>query len=96
MPEDQYIDGYRVLRRYTVAEAEAEHVVVTGWLWWRKRTPFGFSNHHWLAMISQMADGDELWYTSAPQEEWDRNMGNSGILLVRDGKVVDSLLLSLN
>ena len=96
MPDEHYIDGYRVLRRLTVAEAEAEHMVVRGWLWWRTRTPFGYINDQWRTLVSHMVDGDELWFTSSPQEEWDRLMGNSGILLVRNGKVVDSLLLSLN
>lgn len=71
-------------------------MVETGYLWWRKHTPFGFINDRWLALLSEMVDGDELWYTYAPQEEWDRNMGNSGILLVRDGKVVSTICLSLN
>jgi serine/threonine-protein kinase len=73
-------------RRVTVAQAEAENGPV----------PFGHVNAQWRSLLAQMEEGDELWeYTTSP-ESWRRYAGRAGIMLVRNGRVVDGIVTSLN
>ena len=89
---DQTIDGYRVVRQYTIDEAETEHAVrIRG-----KFVPFGYCNEQWCELLAQMQDGDQLWLASSPDKEWDALMGFEGILLVRNGIVVDSFVTTIN
>jgi hypothetical protein len=96
MLERQKIDGFVVERQLTVEEAESENMVTFGHLWWRKRIPFGYCNNEWQKLLAGMTDGAQLWHYVAPKEDWDQLMGFEGILLVRDGKVVDSIVMAMN
>jgi hypothetical protein len=89
---NQTIDGYRVVRQYTIEEAETDHAVkIRG-----KLVPFGYCNEQWRELRAQMQDGDHLWLATSPDEEWDALMGFEGILLVRNGLVVDSFVTKMN
>ncbi|TWT60891.1 hypothetical protein [Rubinisphaera italica] len=89
---DQTIDGYRVVRQYTIEEAETEYAVkIRG-----KFVPFGYRNEQWRKLRAQMQEGDQLWLASSPDEEWDALMGFEGILLVRNGHVVNSFVTKMN
>lgn len=96
LEERQNIDGYVVERQLTVEQAESENKVTFGHLWWKKQIPFGHRNDEWQKLLAGMIEGDQLWYYVAPKEDWDRLMGFEGILLVRDGKVVDSIVIAMN
>lgn len=45
---------------------------------------------------SQYLPGDLLFHYDSCREDWDRMMGNSGYILVRNGQIVDSLVLMMN
>jgi hypothetical protein len=75
-------------RKATVPEWEAEHMV--------DGVPFGGCNHEWVAMLSKMEPGDEVWFWSTDEESWRRMMGWEGMALVRAGEVIDSFLTAMN
>jgi hypothetical protein len=81
--------------RVTVAEAEAAHLVQTDRLG-PDPVPFGFQNEQWRALLAQMQEGDELWQFSSPAESWQHLAGRAGIALVRQGKVVASIVTLMN
>jgi hypothetical protein len=61
-----------------------------------KRPDFGFGSLQWQKMKSQMQPGDELYNFRSPPETWAKLRGRAGIALVRDGKVIEMLVTSLN
>ena len=75
-------------RRGTVADFEAEFLV--------DDVPFGHCNADWEALKSKMQHGDEMWFWSSDQEDWERMMGWEGIALVRDGAIVDFFSTAMN
>ena len=86
------IDGHRVVRQLSIEEAEAEHSVnIDG-----EDVPFGYINSRWKRLLRSMEEGDELWLASSATEDWERLTGFEGILLVRDGKAVDSFVTFMN
>jgi len=50
----------------------------------------------WEQFKSQMRPGDELWEFSSPPETWRMYMGRAGIVLVRKGKIIASLVTARN
>ena len=86
--------GYAVAPR-TVEEIEQNHMVSDKRL---GATPlaFGFQNEQWRKLKSQMQDGDVLREFKSPPKTWARMAGRQGIALVRDGKVIDSIVTLLN
>lgn len=73
-----------LVRRVTVAEAEAAHTArrVSGR---PAPAPFGSVSEQWQELLAEMRPGDELWEYDSPAAEWDRNMGSSGYVLIRPG-----------
>jgi hypothetical protein len=74
--------------RVTIEELESTHLV--------NGVPFGFCSPDWEALRAQVRPGDEIWYFSSPQEDWDRLMGWEGIALVRGGEIVESFCTAMN
>lgn len=58
--------------------------------------PFGFFNHQWNELKSELQEGDELWLFSSPKTSWMNMCGRAGICIVRDGKVVSSMVTMMN
>jgi hypothetical protein len=58
--------------------------------------PFGFSNHEWRELLTEMQDGDELWTFTTSDESWDNHAGRAGISLVRNGKEVFCIIGKMN
>jgi hypothetical protein len=85
------MDQDQLMTRVTVAQAEALHMAQIDELG-PDPLPFGFANERWRALVAQMQEGDELWTFISSPESWARRSGRAGIALVRDGKVVDSLV----
>ena len=79
-------------KKVSVLEAEKNHMEILD----NKKVPFAGNDDRWKAMISKMQDGDELWEYTSPAEMWEILAGQDGIVLVRDGKVIDDLLLVMN
>jgi len=82
-------------KKITVAEAEAEHMVNCPRL---APTPvaFGFNNARWREILAEMQETDELWTFSSSRESWQQLSGRSGISLVRDGEIIDSIVSVMN
>lgn len=58
--------------------------------------PFSADNHRWESLKSRMNAGDELWYFCSPPETWRHLAGRAGVALVRDGKVIETLIVLMN
>lgn len=58
--------------------------------------PFGFNNHHWVRLKSELKDEDELWLYCSPNETWTNMCGRGGICIVRDGEVYKSMVTMMN
>jgi hypothetical protein len=60
--------------------------------------PFGFLNAQWESMKRQMQPGDELWEFCNAKDQWDGpiGLGLAGVELVRNGKVIASLIVRMN
>lgn len=78
-------------RRVSIEEAESRHMVHRPDMW-SEPVPFGFINDEWEAMLAKMQEDDELWEYSSPGLSWPRLTGTKGIMLVRDGKVIDTII----
>jgi len=82
---DHILEGLK--RKISVKEAEEAHLVSIPRLG-DKPVPFGFINHKWVKLLSKMQDGDELWeYSNFPGPL----CGSAGIVILREGKVVDAI-----
>ena len=82
-------------KQVTVAEVEAANMVQCKSLG-PEPVPFGFAYAEWRRLIVQMQEGDELWEFSSSSDSWQHLAGRAGIALVRDGKVVDSIVTLMN
>jgi len=84
------------LKKKTTAErAEQDHLVKDESLG-PIPVPFGFQHERWLRFKSQMKDGDELWEFSSPPITWKLLVGRAGLSIVRNGKIVDSIVTMMN
>ena len=82
-------------RKTNVEDCEREHVVRNEQLG-ADPIPFGFINQEWLALKSQIQEGDELWEFSSPPEDWKHFRGRGGICIVRRGEIVGSIVIVEN
>ncbi|WP_020474755.1 hypothetical protein [Zavarzinella formosa] len=78
------MDESWLVRRVTVAEAEAAHMVSDDRLG-PDPIPFGWAANEWRKLVDEMRPGDELWEYDSPAAEWERNMGSTGFVLLRRG-----------
>lgn len=58
--------------------------------------PFAFQNKQWEAMKADMKPNDQLWEFSSPGPSWKALAGRAGIALVRNGKVIASIVTVMN
>jgi hypothetical protein len=85
--------------RITVAEAEARHSYKhdeRAKRYPELKNPFGLLNPQWEALKGKMCPGDEIWTFSSPTETWRKLIGRGGIALVRDGKVISTIITRMN
>ena len=82
-------------QRLTIEEAEAAYPVRDERLG-PDVVPFGFMNDDWRKLLEQMTPGDELWEFASSPESWAKMAGRSGIALVREGEIVDSIITMMN
>ena len=64
--------------------------------WLNKSGPYGVPKEAWIKMKSQMVEGDEIRAFSAPEEYWKNLAGRAGYALVREGKVIASIVTMMN
>lgn len=82
-------------KKITIGEAEAEHTVSNRDLG-PLPVPFGFMNARWRAFVANMQAADELWTFSSGEESWQHLCGRTGISLVRNGEIIESLVTRMN
>lgn len=58
--------------------------------------PFGYSNGEWEALKASMQPGDELWTFASSLASWRALAGRAGVALVRDGKIVATIITMKN
>jgi hypothetical protein len=89
------MDEACLTNKLTVEEAEASHLVSDDRLG-PFPVPFGWINARWNKLVAQIMPGDEIWeYTSSP-ESWANMMGRAGIVLVRQGEIIDDFITKMN
>ncbi len=65
----------------------------------RRVGPDDLRDDQWLQFRDQMQEGDEIWYYKSPMEtwtEWFPLCGREGYVLLRDGEIIDEILLSMS
>ena len=82
-------------KRITVEEAEAANLVTDERLG-PDPVPFGFINDDWKKLLSLMREGDELWEFDSPPETWEKLAGRRGIALVRECRVLYTIITLMN
>jgi hypothetical protein len=79
----------------TVENAERDHLVTDERLG-PHPVPFGFQHDSWLQFKSLIRESDELWEFSSPPPTWERLAGRRGLCLLRNGRIVASLITLMN
>jgi hypothetical protein len=44
----------------------------------------------------RLLPGDELYHYASESDEWDRGMGSEGYAILRDGELLDTLVVGMN
>ena len=84
-------------KKVSVEQAEKENLVSIKTADGKKmRIPFGYCHQQWLDLLAKKQDGDELWVYESPPEAWEHLAGAETISLVRNGEVIDSILLRIS
>jgi hypothetical protein len=58
--------------------------------------PFGYSNSEWEALKAGMEPGDELWTFASSPASWRALAGSAGIAIVREGRIVATIVTMMN
>jgi len=82
-------------RKLIIEEAETENMVKDDRLGPEPIT-FGYQNKEWKKLLLVMKGGDELWEFDSPDETWEDFAGRKGISLLRNGKVIASIIILMN
>jgi hypothetical protein len=82
-------------KEITMEECEREHLVQDERLG-PVPIPFGFQHQEWLKFKSKTLQGDELWKFCSPPDSWKNLFGRSGICIVRNGEIIDSIVTVMN
>jgi len=74
---------------------EAEDLIRENELGWGP-VENGPLNDEWKAFLAKMAEGDELWKFSSPEETWAHLVGRAGTALVRKRKIIEQFIIMTN
>jgi hypothetical protein len=77
------------LKQTTVKEVEAAPIL-------DHERAFTDSFTDWKKLKAQLQPGDELWIFRSPDEAWERFMGWQGLLIVRNGQLLDVCVSAQN
>jgi hypothetical protein len=58
--------------------------------------PFGFGNAAWLSFKNKIRPGDKILDFCSSEHSWQNLAGRAGYILVREGKVIDTLVTIMN
>jgi hypothetical protein len=81
-------------KEYTIEEIEATHTYPNDGR--VPHVPFGFGNAEWLSFKSKIRPGDKILDFSSSAHSWQNLAGRAGYILVRGGKVIDTLVTIMN
>jgi hypothetical protein len=84
-------EAFMKWRKERVSIEHAEHQPILD-----HEAPFSDEFEDWRRIKSMFQEGDELWTFCSPMEEWEGRMGWQGVVLVRDGKLVDVCISAQN
>ena len=79
----------------TVRRCERKHLVEDERLG-PTPVPFGFQQQEWIDFKRQIQKGDELWEFCSPSKTWEHFSGRAGICIVRNGRIIDSMVTMMN
>ncbi|MEA1892612.1 MAG: hypothetical protein U9N33_07880 [Campylobacterota bacterium] len=57
---------------------------------------FGFLNKQWTNMKEKIQKDDELYYFRSDANSWGNLAGREGVALVRDGEIIDEVIVRMN
>jgi hypothetical protein len=86
-------------KKITVGEAEAEYPGISDDRVSRfpeAARPFGFCNREWEILKAEIKSCDELWTFCSPADSWRKFTGLMGIALLRNGKVIEVIVIEMN
>jgi hypothetical protein len=98
-PDEIFLPPQWLQQRISVADAERMYTPVADDRADRApelRKPFGFRNAQWEKLKAQMQPGDEIWTFSSPAQSWQDLAGRSGVVLVRDKKIIAEIVVMMN
>ncbi len=82
-------------QKTTIEKAEQKHLVSDPRLG-PKPVPFGFINDDWEKFKAGMRPGDELWEFESPPPSWADLAGRAGLCIVREGRIIATILTRMN
>ena len=85
-----------LVKKLTLQECELEHTTEISTSDSQLVVPFGYLNDKWVYLKSLMLTNDEIWDFESPQDHWDTLCGRSGVALVRNDKVVFTIITLMN
>ena len=85
-----------LVKKLTLQECELEHTTEISSGDSQLVVPFGYLNDKWVYLKSLMLTNDEIWDFESPPDHWDSLCGRSGVALVRNDKVVFTIITSMN
>jgi hypothetical protein len=86
------IQDMSLWKKTTVVEAEAHPTRLRS----GELKPFGYVNDQWEALKAKLRPGDELYRFNSSRESWGRLAGRAGIALVRQGKIIATVITKMN
>jgi hypothetical protein len=60
------------------------------------KVPFGFSNKRWLLFKGKYRESDEIYYFITDQTSWNNLAGSAGYVLIRNYKVLATIITLMN
>jgi hypothetical protein len=82
-------------KKTTIEKAEQDHLVTDKRLG-PKPVPFGFINARWEKFKAGFRVGDELWEYESPAKSWEDLAGQAGLCIVREGRIIDTIITRMN
>ena len=84
-------DAFMAWRRDRVTVAQVEHHPILD-----HESAFSDDFEDWRRLKALIKEGDEVWTFCSPKEYWERHMGWQGIVLVRNGVLVEVCVTAQN
>jgi len=85
-----------LLKELTLQECEHQHAIEIEIDDSLSVVPFGYQNDKWNHLKSLMLANDEIWNFDSPQGHWDSLCGRSGVALVRNNKIIYTIISLMN